>query len=1577
MNTCVKKYFILRFTAFLIILSFMTGHSFMIFAVGEITDNTVVSTVVNNNRSGSTQHSGKGVVSTDGDTLNYTYTNEVITSPVILYDYISDDEKAGNTPNSIASGYADPYTQFNTAVSNDGSGTEKWSDSEDNITFRFKTKVNGLTKAYIYVFDDNGNSTGWADHPMVYDNDSKEYRYTFRYNSLGFTPTKFIIWGDSSYGEWQTDDISHTLEKGKSYLYDDVKEVNGTANRISISIPIANSRVTAVGGINKRDQNLHLRKKSSGNVQVNMYGGFSGQVNMTQSGTNWVANSMNVSSATGDITVSIRSDGYLDNSGTAQTGYYAETVPFVITKGHNYTFNDWNNLTEGTALDLYRPVNRFKAPLYFGCFYRGDSNDDYTAFNKPDYANFYWSANMSQRGNVNASVQKLVDPELDNNHQLTQDGEVLPYFDSSWVSEDVSRAGLMQTYDDLYFPFYGIKASASNIRGHEDGDTGYAKFYQFNSRETNVVYDEDTDCIKETSTSIHSQGTQSDANGTIGFYPFNTTDNNTQLNLGFGARFDISFKLRSDGKVETVDANGVGTGKYVDAMFEFVGDDDVWVYIDDKLILDLGGDHKDTTGIIDFAARKAYANNALEYTDANRDLLNSSSSAQEVDLNTAMKTGTFKDGVYNDEMPHMLTMFYMERGMFESDLLIRYNFAVLSNTNIFKIREITKFSNVNAGLRDAAKKAADHDVFQYQVYNDSDENGSPSGILTPVYDTYTRTNQGLSARLSGQTKEKAVYLDTTGLWDERRGNFGAWIWREGENGYDNAHGIYASTKIGTNLYKFTGFPDDANRIVFLFPSKNTTFSDGQGWSGIQNQSRPTPSTGYEFNIGDRFVMFGTNYDGNNSRLDRNIFYEANNYIYNASDSNHYVNTVNYLWTDEFSAKTDGSDGDSLAGTTSNTGILSLMYGTSETESSAEFRNQFKRLSNMRVIQLDSLKTPAYNSSNETFTNTLSRSIDEYYTKSVTAYDRVGTELSMNENGSFVYKNSDGVPVKDAVQITEVFENEPKLGAVTITKQLAHGDTVTDNFKMRLELKDIFGVENINITDYSAVEANVDIDEDGYFYIRVGQTVVINNIPYGTYYRITEADSTSKYSMTSNTNTGYEQVYQGIVNNNLSSHGNNNEQIVNTRLVNSLHLTKTITGEYAPADASDGFIYNVVLNGPSGVDLSAYGISGVNLGTYDNINNRYSFTVTLHGGDDIEITGIPYGTTYNVSESSLTNWQIQSSSGLSGEILGDTYNAHYTNVYDNYGDLMISKTVSPVNGYIDTNTSFVFTVTLTDRNSQALTGTTVYTAEKNGNTDNITFVNGVATVNLKHNDVYTIKHVLDGYHFSISEGASLQFNAVASQSGIITGHSTVSKSFTNTRNTCDVVITKLLDMDREDITPYLNDEFEFTVSLTGINDGRRYSDYKIWYRGDTQSIAYFTGADGQSDTVNFTVNLKHNESAVIKDLPVNATVLISEGNYARFVSSYTITGDNPQASNQANTERDTVLAMNTAEIINFDEDEIVIVFTNSYVPSVDFNYVLPATGLTAEWIYMIVFSILITGCVGVYMYFSYRYRHSDD
>ena len=1535
-------------------------------AVGEISSNTTTSTTMTNGLSGSTVNSGHGVAKNDGDTFNYTYTGDVITSTASLYDYVSDEEYVNRVSISTASGYADPYTKFNNAISTDTVGEYEVSPSTANLTVRYKSHVKDLTKAYVYIFDDYSHSTGWSEHQMTYNADTEEYDYTFIYDEtfVGWTPTKFIIWGNSSYGDWQTDDIICALDKGSSYLYDDAKETVGTANKISVSIPMANSRVTAVEGINKRDQNLHLRKKSNGNVQVNMYGGYSGQVNMSQNTTSWYANNMNVSSATGDITVSIRSDGYWDNAGNAQTGYYAETVPFIIKKGYNYMFNDWNNLSTGSAYSIKQGLNRLYAPLYFGCFYRGDTASDYKLGNKAAYSSFWWLPNMSVRGQMDASVQGLVDKELDSNGNPTQDNVPLPYFDSSWVSRDSSRTGLMCSYENIDFPFYGIKVDATTVKG-DDNATGFAKYYQFYSKDTNLKYDKDLNQMVETNIPIHSQGTQSSASGTVGFYPFNTVDDNTKLNLGFGSKFSINFKLSSDGKVETVDNNGVKTGTFVDAMFEFMGDDDVWVFIDGKLILDLGGCHKDTTGVIDFATRKAYANNAIKFikdgqqTPTNRDNLGVSTSPVEVDLNTAMKSNTFIDGVYNEDITHTLTMFYMERGMFESDLLVRYNFATLSNTNTFKVREVTKFTGVNAGLMDATKKAAEYDVWQYQITNTSDENGSSSGLVTPTYDTYIRTNQGLSSKLSGQqlTEDSThVYLDISHdldgngkTWDADGARIGAYLWDS--SGVNTAKTVLMEN-VGAHLYRVETVGYNNIHFMRISPGCATVFP--------YNGYLSTGDTGYWNRAKQGSIISGASYeltDWNSSVLTTTVKrtvadYEEHTYI---SNVNNYVGTVNYLWTDNFSTKTSGTENNLLVNTTTNTGILSLMYGTDINESSAEFQRQFQRGSTMNVTQLSTLKTPAFNGNKETFTGSLSRNYSAYYDTNVIVTDAMSNTLTRAADGSFTYNNAAGVSEKTAVQIIETFENTPKLGAITITKTLQRNDIGNDDnkFKMQLELKDIFGIENNNISDYDNIEANVDIDSDGYFYMIGGQTVVISGVPYGTQYRILEVDAGANYTQVSNTMSDYETVYEGSVTDNQSSVASNNETIVNVRKLGSLTQTKTVSSVAYPVGKT--FSFTLTINAPEGVDFSNYNSVFTNGGSTQTLTGTtFTKVYTLNVGDSISVSNLPYGSSYQIVEDWSQDWTLIENNGWYGTISSSTPtpSVNFINRYDGVRTLTIDKQISNYNATRDIYKTFTYTFNISGGNYDG-SGVSYTKSDSTSGT-----LNNADTFTLGHNDSIVIT-VPYGATCSVTEADDSDYTCT---SGNYYGTLTADDSFTFINHYNIPVYSLTINKVVEDTDA--NDDFTFTIGLdaSSVDDDRAVSNISITAPTVTETLADkgYTGTiDGHSYSVVYTI--KKNQSIVIYGIPEGTICTVSETGVENYtaVCSGDATGTGVRGQN---------LSVNVT--LNSNK---TLTFTNTYREDTFEPYVLPAAGMDdiKPMIY-VAMSVLLVCTLG-YMYSSKKRR----
>lgn len=258
----------------------------------------------------------------------------------------------------------------------------------------------------------------------------------------------------------------------------------------------------------------------------------------------------------------------------------------------------------------------------------------------------------------------------------------LPYFDESFVTGNVG-----ETISNLEFPF------KKRLKTENGLDTYYYTFssgksgYKFNSsnitdvvrinRETNNldywfdVSDNDNSIIVRDMNGTSGWGT---GKNEPGFFPFNNpldSSNASKLNYGFGAKIEIQFKLTADGKVKNIH------GQDVPIEFNFKGDDDVWVYIDGKLALDMGGAHSQTTGKIDFASRKSTVDNVV-IGDLKSNSLYQRVDSVTTDLKLADDSYT-SDGKYDTNKIHTLTLFYMERGMIESNLYMDFNFIPSEN----------------------------------------------------------------------------------------------------------------------------------------------------------------------------------------------------------------------------------------------------------------------------------------------------------------------------------------------------------------------------------------------------------------------------------------------------------------------------------------------------------------------------------------------------------------------------------------------------------------------------------------------------------------------------------------------------------------------------------------------------------------------------------------------------------------------------------------------------------------------------------------------------------------------------------
>lgn len=287
-----------------------------------------------------------------------------------------------------------------------------------------------------------------------------------------------------------------------------------------------------------------------------------------------------------------------------------------------YQFDNFNNYISKIALPH---KSDWKYPLYFGNMYKG--GEHYETFkthaggltNINDYNdNYYYAVNNANGmawgdGNYNQSLQGLMYNRLDSKGNLqVANGVKAPYFDA----EALSTA----TYNDKRVA--NVYKSSFPFRATTDGDG--VTTYEFTSKNAtdNIYFTWDGLTPKKINYGAgETYGVHDDLgkfggteNG-YGVFPFNNTQNtstgkgtNCNLNYGFGVRLDIDFRVPKDGML----------ADNKPATFDFTGDDDLWVYIGEdstganaELALDLGGDHKEAKGSINFNTMQATANDVF------------------------------------------------------------------------------------------------------------------------------------------------------------------------------------------------------------------------------------------------------------------------------------------------------------------------------------------------------------------------------------------------------------------------------------------------------------------------------------------------------------------------------------------------------------------------------------------------------------------------------------------------------------------------------------------------------------------------------------------------------------------------------------------------------------------------------------------------------------------------------------------------------------------------------------------------------------------------------------------------------
>lgn len=322
-------------------------------------------------------------------------------------------------------------------------------------------------------------------------------------------------------------------------------------------------------------------------------------------------------------------------------------------------------------------------------------------------------------------------------------GAVEPHFNKEFLlGKNSKNAKLGEVYDNVAFPF-----TKKQIFGEDQG----VDYWCFDSKDTTLYLKQNSEQNSDSKYFLQSQSANnressknvsalSNPKDPYGYFPFNETATSgvfSTYNYGFGIKLQMDFTLTDDGMVETEKADG--TTEKTSIKFFFSGDDDVWVFIDGQLALDVGGAHGEVSGLLEFGKADEKNNSVTAYVSRVKTGGTSDKDKDEKNVKSAVKTVTYNGEVINfyaqgttlndldKGKKHTLTMYYMERGMWESNMAVAFNFPDNNELQVQKEVDLTNvtdddFKNCFTGQK----------IFNFTIQNQATHYGT-----TPAADPDT------------------------------------------------------------------------------------------------------------------------------------------------------------------------------------------------------------------------------------------------------------------------------------------------------------------------------------------------------------------------------------------------------------------------------------------------------------------------------------------------------------------------------------------------------------------------------------------------------------------------------------------------------------------------------------------------------------------------------------------------------------------------------------------------------------------------------------------------------------------------
>ena len=427
---------------------------------------------------------------------------------------------------------------------------------------------------------------------------------------------------------------------------------------------------------------------------------------------------------------------------SALSDYYRNCkAQYPIYTGHfQPTYSNWGIKFEeiSAALNLWGFNSDFDKKNRFMAINNSTINEDGNG-TRYDYA--YQGLVEDHTSTSDATGEPLLKDTL-------KDTKVVkPHFNKEFLSGTNSKkAKLGDVYDNVAFPF--------TKRQIFDEDKGVDYWY-FDSQDTTLYLKQDSNTEqyflksskenRERSRNLDATSAQKTINkngenvSSYGYFPFNETATEgraSTYNYGFGTKLQMDFTLTDNGMVETKENGSDGKPISTNIKFFFSGDDDVWVFIDGKLALDVGGAHGKVSGLLEFGETgDKKSNSVTAYVSRVKKGGTSDNDKDETNSNRAVKTVTYngeKISFYEKSIPlvaentplvldkgkkHTLTMYYMERGMWESNMAVAFNFP---DNNELQVQKEVDLNKVDPDFKNCF---TDQKIFNFTIQNQATHYG--------------------------------------------------------------------------------------------------------------------------------------------------------------------------------------------------------------------------------------------------------------------------------------------------------------------------------------------------------------------------------------------------------------------------------------------------------------------------------------------------------------------------------------------------------------------------------------------------------------------------------------------------------------------------------------------------------------------------------------------------------------------------------------------------------------------------------------------------------------------------------------